>query len=247
MITDEDVVICPDCDHEQKITICPSVNVTTEPEMREKVLSGELFLFTCEKCGYTGFAGYPFVYEDKETQGGFLIYLEPDCPDREVGIDGDMADQVVYWERPMRLVSDLNSLKEKIFIFEAGLDDRVMELFKMLTLTKLHGDNPDQVPDVLLFTKVDEDAESKKIFLATFRDNKYLGVVELPYALYQTCVVTGEPIWDAPVTECAAVDQEWIADRLKAGEAEEHAHACDCDCDTEEGRTCDCGCDHDRN
>ncbi|MCQ2356806.1 MAG: hypothetical protein MJ014_07365, partial [Methanocorpusculum sp.] len=71
----------------------------------------------------------------------------------------------------------------------------------------------------------------------------------------------------APVTECAAVDQEWIADRLKAGEAEEHHPACDCncdiegktkhggttrDCDIEEGakqgrRTCNCGCDHDRN
>ena len=206
MITDEDVIICPECDHEQKITICPSVNVTTDPEMREKVLSGELFLFTCEKCGYTGFAGYPFVYEDKETQGGFLIYLEPDCPDREVGIDGDMADQVVYRERPMRLVADLNALKEKIFIFEAGLDDRVMELFKMLTLTKLH----------------------------------YLGIVELPYSLYQTCVVTGEPIWDTPVTECAAIDQEWIADRLKSGGVEQ------CSCDTEEDKHT-CECDHDRN
>ncbi|HJK23470.1 MAG TPA: CpXC domain-containing protein, partial [Methanocorpusculum sp.] len=170
----------------------------------------------------------------------FLIYLEPDCPDREVGIDGDMADQVVYRERPMRLVADLNALKEKIFIFEAGLDDRVMELFKMLTLTKLHGDNPDQVPDVLLFTKVDEDEDGKKIFLAAFRDNKYLGIVELPYSLYQTCVVTGEPIWDTPVTECAAIDQEWIADRLKSGGVEQ------CSCDTEEDEHT-CECDHDRN
>ena len=240
MITDEDVIIGPECDHELKITICPAVNVTTDPEMREKVLSGELFLFTCEKCGYTGFAGYPFVYEDKETQGGFLIYLEPDCPDREVGIDGDMADQVVYRERPMRLVANLNALKEKIFIFEAGLDDRVMELFKMLTLTKLHGDNPDQVPAVLLFTKVDEGEDGQKIFLAAFRDNKCLGIVELPYSLYQTCVVTGEPIWDTPVTECAAIDQEWIADRLKSGGVEQ------CSCDTEEDEHT-CECDHDRN
>ena len=157
-----------------------------------------------------------------------------------MGIDGDMADQVVYRERPMRLVADLNALKEKIFIFEAGLDDRVMELFKMLTLTKLHGDNPDQVPDVLLFTKVDEDEDGKKIFLAAFRDNKYLGIVELPYSLYQTCVVTGEPIWDTPVTECAAIDQEWIADRLKSGGVEQ------CSCDTEEDEHT-CECDHDRN
>ena len=73
MITDEDVLVCPDCGLEQKITICPSVNVTIDPEMREKVLSGEIFQFTCDKCGCTGYAGYPFVYEDKETDGGFLI------------------------------------------------------------------------------------------------------------------------------------------------------------------------------
>ncbi|HJJ51273.1 MAG TPA: CpXC domain-containing protein, partial [Methanocorpusculum sp.] len=79
MITDEDIIVCPECEHEQTITICPAVNVTTDPEMREKVLSGDLFMFTCDQCGFSGYAGYPFVYEDKETNGGFLIYIEPDC------------------------------------------------------------------------------------------------------------------------------------------------------------------------
>lgn len=223
MITDEDSILCPECGLEQKITICPSANVTTDPEMREKVLSGEIFLFTCEGCGYTGFAGYPFVYEDKDTNDGFLIYLEPECEDREVGIDGDIADQVIYREKQMRLVTDLNALKEKVFIFEAGLDDRVMELFKMLTLTKLHSDNPDQVPDTLLFTKVDEADGEKTISLAAFASHTYLGVIELPYSLYQTCVVTGGPIWDVPVTECSVIDQQWIVDRLKSSELEDDA------------------------
>ena len=231
MITEEDVVVCPECGYDQKITICPSANVTTDPDMREKVLSGEIFLFTCEKCGYHGFAGYPFVYDDKETNGGFLIYLEPDCTDREVGIEGDLADQVVYRERPMRLVSDLNSLKEKVFIFEAGLDDRVVELFKMLTLTKMYGDNPEEVPDDLLFTKLDEPEDpeggEKVILFAAFRDGKYLGVLELPYSLYQTCVVTGGPIWDIPVTECTAIDQQWIVDRLKSESACECSDTCE--------------------
>lgn len=61
MITDEDVVVCPVCGHEQTITICPSVNVTTDPEMREKVLTGELFEFSCDECSFAGYAGYPFV------------------------------------------------------------------------------------------------------------------------------------------------------------------------------------------
>lgn len=223
MITDEDSILCPECSSEQKITICPSANVTTDPEMREKVLSGEIFLFTCAECGYTGFAGYPFVYEDKDTNGGFLIYLEPECEGREVGIDGDIADQVIYREKPMRLVTDLNALKEKMFIFEAGLDDRVMELFKILTLTKLHSDDPDQVPDTLLFTRVDEVDGEKTISLAAFANHAYLGVIELPYSLYQTCVVTGGPIWDVPVTECSVIDQQWIIDRLKSSELEDDA------------------------
>ncbi len=214
MITDEDVVVCPVCEHEQTITICPSVNVTTDPEMREKVLSGELSEFTCDKCGFAGYAGYPFVYEDKETNGGFLIYLEPDCEDREVGIEGDIADQVIYHERPMRLVPDMNSLKDKIFIFEAGLDDRVIELFKALMFKKMQDDDPEKIPDELKFTKRAEIDGEDMLLFAAFRNEELLGTLEMPYSLYQTCVLSGEPIWYVPVTECAAIDQQWIMERL---------------------------------
>lgn len=225
----EDSVICPVCGHEQEITVTPTVNVTTDPEMREKVLSGEIFLFTCDKCGFQGFAGFPMVYEDKETNGGFLLYLEPDCEDREVGIEGDIADQVIYREKPMRLVTDINSLKEKIFIFEAGLDDRVMELFKMLALTKLESDDESKKPDELRFTKIDTTESGDEIVcLAAFREEQYIGVLELPYALYQTCVITGGPIWDVPVTECAAVDQRWIVERMKEAAEEEECAKEDC-------------------
>lgn len=214
MITDEDVVVCPVCGHEQTITICPSVNVTTDPEMREKVLTGELFEFTCDECGFSGYAGYPFVYEDKETNGGFLIYLEPDCEDREVGIEGDIADQVIYHEKSMRLVSDMITLKDKIFIFESGLDDRVIELFKALALAKMRDDDSEKIPNELMFTKREVIGGEDMLLFAAFRDEEFLGTIELPYALYQTCVLTGEPIWDVPVTECAAVDQQWILERL---------------------------------
>ena len=68
-----DAIICPNCNHEQELHVTPTVNVTVDPDMKEKVLSGELFLFTCENCGFSGYAGFPFIYEDKETNGGFLI------------------------------------------------------------------------------------------------------------------------------------------------------------------------------
>ena len=169
----EDTIICPNCNHEQELHVTPTVNVTVDPDMKEKVLSGELFLFTCENCGFSGYAGFPFIYEDKETNGGFLIYMEPGCEDREVGVDGDVADQVLLQNMTMRLVTTINELKEKIFIFEAGLDDRVVELFKMLSLSKMKADEASQIPDELRFSKMDTIDGEEKIFFAAFADEHY--------------------------------------------------------------------------
>ena len=240
----DDVIVCPECGHEQEIHVIPSVNVTLDPEMREKVLSGEIFLFTCEKCGFSGFAGYPFIYEDKETAGGFLIYLEPECPDREVGVDGDVADQVLLHTMTMRLVTTVNELKEKIFVFEAGLDDRVLELFKMLALSKMESDDADKIPDELRFTEIAEVEGEKKVFFAAFKEEKYLGVLELPYSLYQSCVITGAPIWDYPINECGMVDQQWVADRLKEERDSDYPEPCSDDCCDSCGH--DCGEEHER-
>ncbi len=237
-----DVIQCPECGHEQEISIIASVNVTVDPDMREKVLSGDIFLFVCEQCGFSGFAGFPFIYEDKETAGGFLIYLEPECEDREVGVDGDVADQVLLQNITMRLVTTINELKEKIFIFEAGLDDRVVELFKALAFSKMRADNAGQVPDELRFTKVDTVDDVEVIIFAAFRDEEYLGALELPFSLYQSCLVTGSPIWDTPVRECAAIDQIWIAERLKAEMAENPDDDSECGCGSDECDECDeCG------
>ncbi|HJJ46745.1 MAG TPA: CpXC domain-containing protein [Methanocorpusculum sp.] len=222
----EDSIICPECGHEQELHIIPSVNVTLDPDMREMVLSGDIFLFTCEKCGFSGFAGYPFIYEDKERNGGFLIYMEPECEEREVGIDGDVADQVLLQNMTMRLVTTINELKEKIFIFEAGLDDRVVELFKTLALSKMWADNTEKIPDELRFTRLETVDMEQKVFFTGFRKEEYLGILELPYSLYQNCFLTGEPIWDYPINKCEAIDQQWIADRLKA---EQEHNQCSCE------------------
>jgi hypothetical protein len=136
----------------------------------------------------------------------------------------------------MRLVTTINELKEKIFIFDAGLDDRVVELFKMLALSKMKADDASQIPDELRFSKMETVDGEEKMFFAAFSDEQYLGVLELPYALYQSCLITGEPIWDSPIHECGMVDQKWILDRLQSGVTENAESECDSCCDGD----CDC-------
>ena len=116
----------------------------------------------------------------------------------------------------MRLVTTVNELKEKIFAFESGLDDRVLELFKTLALSKMESDNAEQIPDELRFTGMEEDEGGERmVYFAAFKDERYIGVLELPYSLYQSCMITGEPIWDYPINECGRVDREWIIERMK--------------------------------
>lgn len=117
----------------------------------------------------------------------------------------------------------------------------MLELFKMLALSKMKSDDADSIPDELRFTGIDEEEEEKKVFFAAFREARYLGVLELPYSLYQSCVITGEPIWDYPVTECGAVDQQWVLERMEEERkhaAEEEANGCDC------GECSGCGEEH---
>ena len=45
-------VTCPGCGKEADFTVWDSVNTTLEPDLKEKVLTGDLFKFTCPECGH---------------------------------------------------------------------------------------------------------------------------------------------------------------------------------------------------
>ncbi|MDR0439087.1 MAG: CpXC domain-containing protein [Methanocalculaceae archaeon] len=190
MIIDEDIIICSECEHKQMTVVCQSVNVTIDQKTCEMIFSGELFLFVHERCHYTLFAGYLIVYDDKKTQGRFLICLELIRPDRREDVDDDMVAWIVRRKISMWLVSDLNVLTN-IFIYEVDFDDQVVSLFEMLSLTISLGPDPEQVPVVVLsLINVDEDLGSEKTLCATFWNNKHPDVFELSHSFCQTYAMT---------------------------------------------------------
>ncbi len=44
--------VCPECDSEQEFVIYDSVNVSLNSDAKEKLINGELTIFTCDACGY---------------------------------------------------------------------------------------------------------------------------------------------------------------------------------------------------
>ena len=122
-------IVCAKCGAKQKLQAWPSATVLQNPELRKKVLDETLFNWSCEKCGYQALVVYPFLYHD--TQRRLMIALNPDPVVKKLEVPPTVDG---LKKRVVRLPAEL---KEKILIFEAGLDDAAMELTKLLLTAPL--------------------------------------------------------------------------------------------------------------
>ena len=121
-------VVCPMCGELGKAEIYTSVNATVNRVQRDKVLDGELFAWKCPACGYSARLTYPVLYNDMKNR--FMVYMIPKI-DRFQLCDKELEEKYSNLRNiSKRVVADFNAFKEKIFIFESGLDDMAIELTK---------------------------------------------------------------------------------------------------------------------
>ena len=119
---------CPHCGAAVKTGMWPAISARDNPELRERVLDETLFDWKCPQCGYTAQLMYPCLYHDPERQ--FMVYVEPNgCGKSETADAEEKFPQLSGVKK--RMVSTLAGLKEKMLIFEAGLDDAAVELVKL--------------------------------------------------------------------------------------------------------------------
>lgn len=136
-------IVCPMCGELSRAEIYTSVNDTKDKSLRSKVLSGELFSWSCPSCKYSARLNYPILYNDMKNR--FMVYLIPKI-DRYQLCDKELEEKYSNLRNiSKRITPDFNSFKEKIFIFESGLDDMAVELTKLAisqTVSKKLGDEP---------------------------------------------------------------------------------------------------------
>lgn len=151
-------VTCPDCGTESDFIIWQSVNTQLDPDTKQKVLSGELFRFKCPKCGSEHNIVYPMLYHQMEDQ--IMIHLV--TSDEDVAEATDSFDKISSgtmlpganlpdFDYTFRIVGSQNELREKIYIFDQGLDDRVIEMVKLCLKSYLMVNKPElKVDEILL-------------------------------------------------------------------------------------------------
>ena len=207
---------CPSCHHDGDFEVWDSINTVLDPEMKEKVLNQSIFLYTCPNCGETFRLNYPTLYHQMEDL--IMIYLVS---------ESEMAEtyDLFYGEHTMadfrtekylnRIVTSANQLVEKIQIFDAGKDDRIMELVKLLATDSILKNNPDKEFDELRFA-VDDDGTN---ILIIINKGEITGAVDIDN-MYEFASSHCNDFKDLRDDDEIVINREWILNKLAEAENE---------------------------
>lgn len=154
--------------------------------MKEAVKDRSAFRFVCPDCGAETYVDYDLLYHQMEDrimihyarldESAAEIYqmLTKDDPE-------DMVQDMLRNHYLIRIVRSQNQLREKIAIFDAGLDDRIIEIYKIFILHTVQEKDPDCKDIEMLYYK---DPTERKDFIQIIADGKTYGVVELKKSTY---------------------------------------------------------------
>ncbi len=153
-------VTCPKCNKIQKVKVWDSINVNLDTEQKENIMSGKLFQFICDECGFTTRVEYPCLYHDMDKN--LMIYCIPNFSGDTKILDkmlnklksDSLENSIKNYE--FRVVKDTNKLAEKIKIFDEELDDRVIEIIKIINRSFFLKKYPEKEIEEILFNKNSE-------------------------------------------------------------------------------------------
>lgn len=115
---------CQECNEKDQTVIWHSIG----PFQKEAAMDTSLFKWTCKKCQKVYKFVYPCTYVDREK--GFVVRYQGN--DKEFDTHQDFSGLI------KRDCNSQEELAEKIRILDAGLDDRAMELTKLLVFAQIH-------------------------------------------------------------------------------------------------------------
>ena len=134
-------VPCPGCGATNRTPILKGIHITRLPAVREDIVAGRFQRTTCPHCGFQAQIESTTVYTDFDN--GQYIAVEPPAPkdwraalaphqavfDRCFTMGPPIAEELGRGIRH-RLVFGVDALREKVLLWDAGLDDRVLESCK---------------------------------------------------------------------------------------------------------------------
>lgn len=205
----KETIACPACGTESDFVVWQSLNGDLNPEAKQQLLDGTLFRFECKNCGHTSNVDYGVLYHDMMHQA-MVYYVDEASVEKAIEAMVDVGDRMGV-EMPgyrKRVVTDRNALREKAIIFEHGLDDRVVEIIKLIYYDNASEQFPEANISAVYFSVADD-----KYTLDFIGDTQLCA--EVPGSVYddiQTAVA--ERLKEAGDKE-AIINFDWASNFLK--------------------------------
>ena len=129
---------CPKCGNEITIQVWNKVELPYDMEQKELVLQNKLLRIDCPICQDKFTIAYKCQYNDLERR--YMVWVVP-AMDEKTKNAAEQYNQLLKADSRLRLaqggyryrtVRDDNELREKVIIFDEGLDDRFIETLKLV-------------------------------------------------------------------------------------------------------------------
>ncbi len=139
-------IACPRCGTPFEVQVASGLHITRLPHVRERVLRGELHRFVCPSCDRRIEVRQPVLYTDFERMHWIEVRPADELPrwPELAAACASLAESALMHGAPMicavasrfrvRLVFGYDELREKLLLWDAGIDDVAVELLKLRAL-----------------------------------------------------------------------------------------------------------------
>lgn len=189
-IINEALAPCSKCGQQTKVTVYRSINISENPELKDKVKDGSLFLWECPHCGQVNLAKYETLYHDPSLK--LMVWLIPSGEVSETQMQAIAMHTKAMGGYTLRRVNDMGSLMEKVLIADAGLDDIVLEMCKYVTKLEMiqKSVSAEQKDEFLAatfhFYRSEGEGDQRILTFMYGLDGQMLGV-NIGWNIYQDC------------------------------------------------------------
>lgn len=164
----EEKVTCSKCGHQQPFSVWNTLDVVRNPELKARFLAGQLNSYVCAECGDEQYVLYPMLYYDAGRK--LVIWLAGEEPADDLPVPAELEEEPAEDYR-FRWVTSENQLREKVLIEDAGLDDRMVEIFKVL-IRQSAEDSGEDIEGELFFTGTSEDEDGPRMDFVIVSDQE---------------------------------------------------------------------------
>lgn len=217
-IINEAMAPCSKCGEQHKVIVYRSINISENPELKDKVKDGSLFLWECPHCGQVNLAKYETLYHDPAAK--LMVWLIPSGEISETQMQAITMHTKAMGGYTLRRVNDMGSLMEKVLIADAGLDDVVLEMCKYVTKLEMVQKSIDAeqkeefLSSTFHFYRSEGEGDECLLTFMYALDGQMLGV-NIGWNVYQDCagILSRNP-QVASAEGFARIDADWLASVL---------------------------------